>query len=1176
MRLRSARAAVALLCAMPAFGQRLEKPDAPLISSRTSYVIAHEGRSYLFDPAAGIERRPFLEGVYRPFGFSFDSRRFLYLKSNGTLPGFALYSHDLDRNQGQEIAPAVVTAAAWSPVDYRIAYISMSSVSRFQVRVYDPSLNSAVEIYTGRLVSDSLRWSPDGSRLLFTMVERPDADAIHTRQFRYRLMEYNLEQGGIRDAGPGRTGVYRKNRPAAADGAIEAAASGDHVYTTTLEDGAPAVRRTGPDGRTESVGRGSIYWSTEEGVVIRRYTTQGLTYEYLSNDSRTAVETFSAQIAWKLPYGGSAYLVQGGDDSQDTRKCDGGYCRNFLTAHYGTLGYALDFQQRQEEGQGNKHVLATASGTVVAFANNVTCNGVTTTCNVGYDDYSSTCNDNDGAGNYVVIAHADGTYSFYGHLKSASVQVGLNQAVTQGKFIAIQGHTGAAGTYNNYLNCGDHIHFQRQTGPGVWDQSVPTDFSETPCAMDCPLVYTSANVEGGSSSPALSMTLNPPTVAGAATTTGNQVSLPAPAPAGGTVVTLSSSNPSLASVPASVTIPASATSAAFPITVQAVSSNTTVTIGASAGSSTTQQVLTLQALAVSLLTLSQSSAPAGTTVPNNRVDLNGAAGPSGFTVSLASSNSSAASVPPTATVSGGGSSVLFSITTGQVSSNTSVTISASGGGTTKTQNFTVTTSVPGAPANPSPANGATGIPVTTSLSWSAVSGAASYDVYFGTSSNPPFAGNTSATSFSPGTLSSGTQYYWRVAAKNASGATTSATWTFTTATAGGSTFTPIRVYTGWRAYTDPSGQVWSADTGYTGGRYGETSASISNTSTPVLYQYERWGDFTYNFSAPAGSYNVTLKFAEIFWQSSGQRVFNVSINGQAVLTNFDIIAQAGGPNIALDRTFSVSSVNGLISIAFSTVVDNAKVSAIEIVGGGSGGGGGQQVQVAVSPTSASLSGSQSQQFTATVTGSTNTAVTWSINPQTGTLSANGNTATYTAPASVANVQTVTVTATSVADGTRSAGATVTLNPPATSFAGIRVNSGEGSYTDPQGRLWSADTGFTGGRPGGTSASIANTTTPYLYQSERWGDFTYVFNVPSGTYTVILKFAEIFWQGAGQRIFNVAINGQTVLSNFDVLASAGGPNIAIDRSFTASSVNGQIAIQFTTVVDNAKISAIEIR
>ena len=63
--------------------------------------------------------------------------------------------------------------------------------------------------------------------------------------------------------------------------------------------------------------------------------------------------------------------------------------------------------------------------------------------------------------------------------------------------------------------------------------------------------------------------------------------------------------------------------------------------------------------------------------------------------------------------------------------------------------------------------------------------------------------------------------------------------------------------------------------------------------------------------------------------------------------------------------------------------------------------------------------------------------------------------------------------------------------------------------------------------------------------------TYTIPNRSGAQTVTLYFAETYVTGAGQRLFNVSINGATVLTNFDIYASAGGANrgsqiAALDR------------------------------
>jgi hypothetical protein len=156
------------------------------------------------------------------------------------------------------------------------------------------------------------------------------------------------------------------------------------------------------------------------------------------------------------------------------------------------------------------------------------------------------------------------------------------------------------------------------------------------------------------------------------------------------------------------------------------------------------------------------------------------------------------------------------------------------------------------------------------------------------------------------------------------------TWTFSST----SPTTPaatVRVHAGGAAYTDSLGQSWSADTGFTGGQTGSTSNAIKNTPDPALYQTERYTNFSYQFAVPNGTHNVVLKFAEIYWTTTGQRIFNVSINGTQVLTNFDIVAAAGAPLTAIDKTFPVTVSNGTITIQFIPgTVDWPKVSAVEI------------------------------------------------------------------------------------------------------------------------------------------------------------------------------------------------------------------------------------------------------
>jgi uncharacterized repeat protein (TIGR03803 family) len=89
-----------------------------------------------------------------------------------------------------------------------------------------------------------------------------------------------------------------------------------------------------------------------------------------------------------------------------------------------------------------------------------------------------------------------------------------------------------------------------------------------------------------------SLSLNPGTVTGGQSSAGT-VTLSAGAPSGGAAVTLSSSNPSVAGVPASVTVAAGATSASFPVMTTAVNASTSVTISGTYDGTTQSATLTV-------------------------------------------------------------------------------------------------------------------------------------------------------------------------------------------------------------------------------------------------------------------------------------------------------------------------------------------------------------------------------------------------------------------------------------------------------------------------------------------------------------------------------------------------------------------------------------------------------
>jgi hypothetical protein len=133
---------------------------------------------------------------------------------------------------------------------------------------------------------------------------------------------------------------------------------------------------------------------------------------------------------------------------------------------------------------------------------------------------------------------------------------------------------------------------------------------------------------------------------------------------------------------------------------------------------------------------------------------------------------------------------------------------------------------------------------------------------------------------------------------------------------------------------------FSTDKDVHGGRIFTTHAvidtnGIADSPPQQVYQSARSGTFTYIIPnlKPDASYQVRLYFADFRLTQAGQRQFDVSINGQRVLVNFDIIAEAGSPDRALVKQFDVAANSqGQIIIAFTHgALGSAFVNGLEIV-----------------------------------------------------------------------------------------------------------------------------------------------------------------------------------------------------------------------------------------------------
>ena len=167
------------------------------------------------------------------------------------------------------------------------------------------------------------------------------------------------------------------------------------------------------------------------------------------------------------------------------------------------------------------------------------------------------------------------------------------------------------------------------------------------------------------------------------------VTLNGAAPSGGAVVTLSSANTSLVTVPASVTVAAGQTSATFTANTAPVTQTTAVGVSASSGGTTvTTNVFLVVSSAVSSVTLNPSSL-VGPSSSTATVTLRSAAPTGNAVVALASSNSVFAVVPNSVVVPAGRTSTTFTVNAAQVTSTTTVVISASYENVTQSATLTI-------------------------------------------------------------------------------------------------------------------------------------------------------------------------------------------------------------------------------------------------------------------------------------------------------------------------------------------------------------------------------------------------------------------------------------------------------------------------------------------------------
>ncbi|MFZ0773761.1 MAG: malectin domain-containing carbohydrate-binding protein [Candidatus Sulfotelmatobacter sp.] len=528
------------------------------------------------------------------------------------------------------------------------------------------------------------------------------------------------------------------------------------------------------------------------------------------------------------------------------------------------------------------------------------------------------------------------------------------------------------------------------------------------------------------------------------------------------------------------------------------------------------------------------------------------------------------------------------------------------------------TTVPSAP---------TGLTATASsssaigLTWTAVTPPTNctisgYNVYGSTTSGfTPGSGNLIAsgvtgTSYTNTGLAASTTYYYVVEAVDAEGSSAASTQASAETEAAGAVTEVIAIAAGGPAQSNASGGDYSfvADEDYVGGADNGTVTATINLTQPGanaapmgVYQNGRFQATTYTIPGltPDSTYTVLLHFAETYFGAAGDREFNVAINGTTVLTNFDIFGTVGAKDAALVEIFTATAnSSGQIVIALTNgAVNLPLIMGIEIRTTSS------CATVPSAPTGLVATASSSSviglSWTAVTPPANCTISSYSVyrsttsgfTPSGSTLVASGLTSpSYSNTGLVASTTYYFIVEALDSYGTSTASAQATATTQAgTSTEVVAINSEGPAVSNSGGGDYSfvADEYFTGGGAAtpttatiSTTAAGANAAPMAVYQTQRDGVFTYTIPglTAGATYTVLIHCAEIYFTAAGDREYNVDINGTAVLTNFDQFAAAGGKDIAVVKSFnTTANSSGEIVVSFTDgAVNQPSVAGLEIR
>jgi hypothetical protein len=166
---------------------------------------------------------------------------------------------------------------------------------------------------------------------------------------------------------------------------------------------------------------------------------------------------------------------------------------------------------------------------------------------------------------------------------------------------------------------------------------------------------------------------------------------------------------------------------------------------------------------------------------------------------------------------------------------------------------------------------------------------------------------------------------------------------------GAGTATPgqeVRILCGYykENYIDRGGKTWQGDRYFKGGEPSTpVQQPISRTLDPTIFQQSRTGEFSYDVPLKRGVYELRLYFAETqfgpnTFSGGGEtsRVFDVNLNSNPLLVDFDVYRDAMGNNTAYERVFKdvTPAADGYLHLWFHpSARERPVLNALEIVPG---------------------------------------------------------------------------------------------------------------------------------------------------------------------------------------------------------------------------------------------------